>query len=118
MAGPAFTLSKKQILFNKQSGLCYYCNCEMLYLDKVPSRTTPAPNTATIEHLITRWDDPHSLIRNKIENQVLACWLCNQIKGEEKKLTISTEDQIIHEAKSRKKWKISHLIKHNLHFQI
>lgn len=61
-------------LFNKQSGLCFYCKEEMeLQLDGSHLRT------ATIEHLI-----PKKQIGRAFRdfNEVAACWECNNRKSD------------------------------------
>lgn len=74
--GSAYLKRRRLRMFYAQKGLCYYCTIPMT-LNKRPN--PPFPNYATFEHLI-----PQALGGSgRVENLVLACYDCNQWRGEE-----------------------------------
>lgn len=64
--------NQKQKLWHRQGGRCHYCQIEMRY------RTNPLKDyTATIDHLKPKSKSG----TNSIDNLVLACKRCNEMKG-------------------------------------
>lgn len=61
---------QREKLFQKQDGLCHYCNCRMtMELDR--------ENTCTRDHIITVKDGG----KNGLDNLVGACFRCNVRRG-------------------------------------
>lgn len=77
-------LRKKQRLFERQSGLCYYCGEPMrLILGSLPPRTKTPDDLATFEHL----DDRYSAERGAHPGEyrvVLAHHICNGRRGQQR----------------------------------
>jgi 5-methylcytosine-specific restriction endonuclease McrA len=60
-------------LFWEQRGLCHWCRKPMLFNPTEKNHI----RMATFEHLLPRSHGG----RNHTDNVVLACWLCNRIRG-------------------------------------
>lgn len=69
------TTAHIHILFKRQGGLCGYCERPMTLDGR--RRKRPAPNVATIDHMVPIWAGGSSAIENKIA----CCYACNQLKG-------------------------------------
>lgn len=76
---------RREKLYHQQNGLCYYCQCEMLFMFKVPSHQARAPNLCTIEHLRDRFDPTRREPNYGMEQRwVAACNQCNHEKNKER----------------------------------
>ena len=76
----------------EQDPLCYYCGCRMILtnIKNIPKGQTLPPNSATIEHLVSRLN-PHRWVKkkNKHRRKVLACHQCNQNRSIQETLCLS-----------------------------
>lgn len=65
-------------LVEQQNCKCYYCECEMMYHNRLHG---PHPeNTATVEHLRDKWDTRGHKDWGE-HNLVAACFKCNNERG-------------------------------------
>lgn len=87
---------RKEILFERQNGRCFWCNCAMLLLPKggaTKRHQSNKANLATIDHLRSRYNSSRQEpSKNKEERTVLACHKCNNERGDAETALLSIED--------------------------
>lgn len=73
---------KKQRLYRKQKGKCFWCDDPMLLARWDPFRGKPPDDLATFEHLDTKASPLRGAFQHKKEKRVvLACYDCNNKRG-------------------------------------
>lgn len=65
-------------LYKNKKGKCYYCGTTTILDLSGELNNKPIHNLATIDHKYFRWDIRRALS----EENVLSCWMCNQIKND------------------------------------
>jgi len=72
-------------LWDRQGGLCYYCGELMVRWRRRDGQGQMKPNAVTIDHYIPKSIQPKGGFgegTRQIKNLVLACFTCNQGKGD------------------------------------
>jgi hypothetical protein len=70
-----------KLKLHKEHPFCYYCGCltTLTHIKNIPSGESLPPNSATIEHLISRFEPTRwKQKKNGTRRKVLACYKCNQ----------------------------------------
>ena len=71
-------------LWVAQRGLCWWCKCPTVLPPYEPKRAKGSvkPNEATLDHLYSRLH-PLREVKTGDRRYVMACWACNQRRGQE-----------------------------------
>lgn len=74
---------RRKLFWDKNDGRCFYCGQKTILPEMLPfgiASTTPPPNMATIDHVISR---NHTLFIHAKQNDfiVLCCLDCNHLKS-------------------------------------
>lgn len=101
---------RRNHLWREQEGRCYWCGCQMMHWDDLHSDPLkrerhivvphkdgirvkrPPRNLATIDHLRDRFHPERQVPANGDKRWVLACWLCNFLRGEARQKQRSIEE--------------------------
>lgn len=76
----------------QENDRCYYCGCKMILtnIKNIPSGQSLPPNSATIDHVVSRYS-PYRFVKRKKgqKRKVLACYKCNHDRSTLETLALS-----------------------------
>jgi len=90
---------KRKRLFASQDGKCYWCDCQMILVEKTGNRKEFFDDEATLEHLDSRLSNQRG--KSSGRRVVLACRLCNHKRGVEEESLLPIEE--LHRRSSKSK---------------
>lgn len=90
MPGGRKTRSRKQWLYRRQGGRCFWCAVTMV----LPRQHVhePPDNLATLDHLDDRLSGRRGMYAYGVERTVLACRKCNNERGRQSELQMPIEE--------------------------
>jgi hypothetical protein len=74
---------RREKLWKEVSGKCFWCGVDTVMPERGKHDALPVENLATIDHLRTRLhkEERSKPNKNNEERTVLACWVCNNLRG-------------------------------------
>lgn len=89
--GGGYRRWKRAKLHRAQKGKCYWCGCLTVLIDSAPPGRQP-DNMATLEHLDDRYN-PDRGKRGGERRVVMACRLCNNLRGRLMQAAVPIEER-------------------------